>query len=254
MLVANVPILKWYNGSESLHRFDEYHVTNNCTPSASQLMRDICASGAVLSAELLSRVQHQRHLLAAPLRTLLTESSSSDDFARGHALVLLSSWGDAETLTLLGEILVRHHDTLEPLYDLLDDTIPAYGSQAIPMLGHVLLDGAAPRASRIAVCSTLSLIGHLNPLTRRTVTRMLRAALPDTASDYQYDPELWSWVVVSLTELRSHTLRKHIDQLFHAGMLDPGICGRPDDVRKALNDKLRQISFRDPILLYTSGQ
>jgi hypothetical protein len=37
-------------------------------------------------------------------------------------------------------------------------------------------------------------------------------------------------------------------------MLDPGICGRPDDVRKALNDKLRQISFRDPILLYTSGQ
>lgn len=217
-------------------------------------MRDICASGAVLSAELLSRVQHQRQILAAPLRTLLTERGSDDDYARGHALVLLSSWGDTETLTLLGEILVRHHDTLETLYDLLDDTIPAYGSKAIPMLGDVLLNGAAPRASRIAVCSTLSLIANLHPLTRRTVTRMLRAALPNPDSDAHFDPELWSWVVVSLTELRSHTLRRYIDQLFRDGMLDPGICGRPDDIRKALTDQLRPISFRDPILLYTSGQ
>jgi len=247
-------MLKWYNGNKSLPWFDGYHVTNNYTSSASQLMRDICASGAVLSVELLSRVQQQRQRLVAPLRTLLTEVSAGDDYARGHALVLLSSWGDTETLTLLGEILVRHDDTLEPLYDLLDDTIPAYGSQAIPMLGQVLLDVTAPRASRVAVCSTLSLIAHLHPLTRRTVTRMLRGALPDPASDQHYDPELWSWVVVSLTELRSHTLRKHIDQLFRNGMLDPGICGRPDDVRKALSDTLRPISFRDPILLYTSGQ
>lgn len=247
-------MLKWYNGNKSLPWFDGYHVTNNYTSSASQLMRDICASGAVLSVELLSRVQQQRQHLVVPLRTLLTEVSAGDDYARGHALVLLSSWGDTETLTLLGEILVRHDDTLEPLYDLLDDTIPAYGSQAIPMLGQVLLDVTAPRASRIAVCSTLSLIAHLHPLTRRTVTRMLRGTLPDPASDQHYDPELWSWVVVSLTELRSHTLRKHIDQLFRNGMLDPGICGRPDDVRKALSDTLRPISFRDPILLYTSGQ
>jgi len=156
-------MLKWYNGNKSLPWFDGYHVTNNYTSSASQLMRDICASGAVLSVELLSRVQQQRQRLVAPLRTLLTEVSAGDDYARGHALVLLSSWGDTETLTLLGEILVRHDDTLEPLYDLLDDTIPAYGSQAIPMLGQVLLNVTAPQASRIAVCSTLSLIAHLHP-------------------------------------------------------------------------------------------
>lgn len=218
-----------------------------------QTIHEITTAGSLLPHNLLQRIQRQRTTITPHLRELLSQPQHDQQqpFARSHALVILSSWHDEHVLAILADVLVRHHDTLEDVYDILDATVPAYGAQAIPMLASILQNPDAPRASRIAVCSTLGLIAHLNPLTLRSISRLLRDMLPHNDTPPPYDYELWSWVVVTLTELRSSTLHSRIDQLFRAGMLDPSICGRPDEIRKSLNDKIYRITFADPITLYT---
>ena len=210
-----------------------------------QTIHEITTAGSLLPRSLLQRIQRQRMTLTPQLRALLSQPHDDQHhpFARSHALVILSSWHDEPVLAILADVLLRHHDSLEDLYDILDVTVPAYGAQAIPMLASILQNPDAPRA--------LGLIAHFHPLTLRSISRLLRDVLPSNDTPPPYDYELWSWVVVTLTELRSHTLRSRIDQLFRAGMLDPSICGRPDEIRKSLNDKIHRTTFADPITLYT---
>jgi len=55
---------------------------------------------------------------------------------------------------------------------------------------------------------------------------------------------------MALAELRSKSASPHVKQLYKAGVLDPSICGRPDEFVKALNDQIVPVVFRDPITIY----
>ncbi len=220
-----------------------------------QLIETIIHVGAALEPMHIEALQRRRNELIAPLRQLVAQriQSPHDDaagYARGHALVFLSSWGDSDTLMLLMDILRRHDDDLSLIYELLEYTVPAYGAQVVPLFTELLNDVDAPRDSRICATGVLSLMGHLHPLMAGHICKILRTALPATDGTAPHDSELASWVVIALAELRSKSASSYVKQLYKAGLLDPTICGRPDEFVSALNDTIVPMVFRDPISIY----
>lgn len=223
--------------------------------SIKQILQQIGAAGAVLSPQLIQTIQHHQAEITVSLRQLLAQKTNiyadeNQSYARGHALVFLSSWTDSDTLILLLAVLRRHDDQLAQIYELIEHTVPAYGPQVIPLFAELLNDSNAPRASRISASSLLSLIAHLHPLTARTVTRILRQALPPPAQASHHECELWSWIVAALAELRSKSANTQVRQLYTAGVLDPNICGRPEEFTQSLNDTIYRSTFRNPLYLY----
>ncbi|MCX6016334.1 MAG: hypothetical protein NT020_12235 [Chloroflexales bacterium] len=223
--------------------------------SIQQILQQIRTSGAVLNPQLIRVIQQHQAEITVPLRQLLAQKTilqddESHSFARGHALVFLSSWGDSETIAILHDVLLRHDDQLEIFYELIEYTVPAYGPEIIPVFAELINDSDAPRASRIIASSLLSMIAHLHPLTAVVVSRILCQALPPPELAASQDSELWSWIVAALAELRSKSANTQVRQLYTAGVLDPSICGRPEEFTQALNDTIYHISFRDPLYLY----
>jgi hypothetical protein len=220
-----------------------------------QILQQICTAGAVLNPQLIQIIQQHQVELTLPLRQLLAQHTRLNDdenqaYARCHALVFLSRWQDVATIAILLDVLRRHDDYIEPLYEIIEYTVPAYGPQIIPQFAELLNDRNAPRASRISASSLLSLIAHFHPLTVRTVTKILRQALPAPEPASYNECELWSWIVASLAELRSKSANTQVRQLYTAGVLDPSICGRPEEFTQALNDTIYRTTFRDPLYLY----
>lgn len=224
--------------------------------STEQLVDQITCAGSSIEPDFIDAIQaHKREitpylhaLLAKPIPFISTDDT--DEYARCHALIFLSSWGDLYALTIIGDVLRRHDDNLHMLYEYLEQTLPAYGNQAIHVLATVLYDDTAPQASRIAACTTLGVIANLNPLTTRSITKILRDILPQPTDSSPHNHELWSWVVVTLAELRSKAAQPQVNQLYQAGFLDPAICGRPDEFSRALNESVYRMTFQDPLTLY----
>jgi hypothetical protein len=231
-------------------------VTQSSSPIfMQQILQQIHTAGAVLNPQLIQVIQQLQAEITVPLRQLLAQKISihadeNQAYARGHALVFLSSWGDSDTISILCDVLRRHDDQLESLYELLEYTVPAYGTQIIPVFAELLNDSNAPRASRISASSLLSLMAHLHPLTTGAVTQILRQALPAPEHAAYPECELWSWIVAALAELRSKSANTQVRQLYTAGVLDPSICGRPEEFTQALNDTIYRTTFRDPLYLY----
>jgi hypothetical protein len=232
------------------------HVQSSFTAvSAEQLIHHVTQTGSVVSPALIDAIQlrkseitpHLHQLLAKPL---LPTAHELDEYARCHALIFLSSWQDSLTPSIIGDILRRPHDNVYMIYEYLEHTLPAFGSQAIDVMASVLHDANAPRSSRIAACTTLGVIANIHPLTTRGVTKVLRDVLPQPTHTTPDNHELWSWVVVTLAELRSKAAQPQVNQLYHAGLLDPTICGRPDEFARALNESVYRMTFHDPLFLY----
>lgn len=218
-------------------------------------MSQIAQAGGVVPHALVDAIQAHKHEIAPYLhmvlaKPLLSSAQEFEEYARCHALIFLSSWQDLHALTIIGDVLRRHDDNVCMIYEYLEYTVPAFGSHAIHTLATVLHDGTAPRASRIAACTTLGIVANIHPLTTRTITKVLRDVLPHPAHTSPYNHELWSWVVVTLAELRSKAAQSQVIQLYQAGFLDPTICGRPEEYARALNESVCRIPFRDPISLY----
>ena len=220
------------------------------------IMAQLDRAGATLSAELVTHIDAHASHYAPVLRERLAQRlgllcDEQAMYGRSHALIFLAQWHDAETLTMLGEILVRHDDMLDGLYEVFEATVPAFGPAAIPVLAHVMSDATAPTASRIVCTTTLGYIAHVYPLSARAIIRTLRDALPvgeDVAHDHH---EVWSWVVTTLAELRSKAAAAQVDELYKAGVLDPNICGRPDEYRRALRESPIKAVFAQPLTLYS---
>ncbi len=220
------------------------------------VMTQLDRAGAQLPADLVAHIDAHPDQFVALLRDRLAlslplSSDESDVYARSHALIFLAQWHDEAALTLIGEILVRHDDVLDGLYDVFEATIPAYGPAAIPVLADILSNAQAPTASRIVSVTTMGYIAHLHPLCARAVIRTLRDALPvgDALADDHH--EVWSWVVTTLAELRSKAATAQVEQLYKAGVLDPNICGRPDEYRRALRESPIKANFAQPLSLYS---
>lgn len=219
-----------------------------------QLIETIAQVGPILAPQHIAALQQRRHDAVVPLRQLVAQRIPPHDeaaaYARGHALIFLSSWGDSDTLLILLDVLRRHDDDLALIYELIDATVPAYGTQVVPLFAELLNDIHAPRDSRICACGLLSLMGHLHPLMARHIGKILRDALPVPHTTTAPDSELASWIVMALAELRSKSASPQVKQLYKAGVLDPSICGRPDEFVRALDDHIAPVVFRDPITLY----
>jgi hypothetical protein len=259
MCIAQVKAERWYN----THAFVLIHdgvwwaqVQSSFTAvSAEQLIHHMTHAGGTVSHALIDAIQLRKHELTPYLHALLAKplmpsAHECEEYARCHALIFLSSWQDIQTVPIIGDILRRPDDNLCMLYEYLEHTVPAFGVHAIDMLASVLHDAHAPQSSRIIASTTLGSIGNIHPLTTRSITKVLRDVLPQPAQVMPDNHELWSWVVVTLAELRSKAAQPQINQLYQAGFLDPAICGRPDEFARAINESISRTIFRDPLTLY----
>lgn len=223
--------------------------------STEQLIQHIAQTGSNVSSTLIDAIQLRKHEITPHLHQLLAKPLLStahefEEYARCHALIFLSSWQDTHTLHIIGDILRRPDDNVYMIYEYLEHTMPAFGSQAINTMAGILHDANAPRSARIAACTTLGIIANIHPLTTRTITKVLRDVLPQPTQSIADNHELWSWVVVTLAELRSKAAQPQVNQLYQAGLLDPTICGRPDEFARALNESVYRMAFTDPLFLY----
>lgn len=245
---------RWYNCVDKNSAVRVQMILQNA--DIPQIMAQLDCAGADLPAELVSHIDAHATQYAPVLRERLAQrlALTSDErtvYGRSHALIFLAHWQDPVTLTLMGELLLRHDDMLDGLYEVFEATIPAYGPAAMPVLAQVLGDVAAPTASRIVCTTTLGYIAHIHPLSARAIIRTLRDALPvgdDVAHDHH---EVWSWVVTTLAELRSKAATAQVDELYKAGVLDPNICGRPEEYRRALRETPVKAVFAQPLTLYS---
>lgn len=230
------------------------------THSDSHVLAQLDATGAHMPTDLVDHIVTQPDRYAAALRARLATplSVTCDEtavFARSHALVFLAQWRDTAALDVLYEVLCRDDDMVDGLYDIFEATIPHYGPAALPMLVAVLNNTRAPRAARILCVTTLGLIAHHYPLVARSIGKRLREVLPVSDADGHDDHELWSWVVTTLAELRSKAAAPQVEALYKAGMLDPNICGRPAEYRRALREPAPVLHERatvaQPLSLYS---
>lgn len=214
-----------------------------------------CA-GAHIPADVVTHIDAHAAVYAPLLRARLAQRLPLDCaeealFARSHAMIFLAQWHDLAALDIVAELFQRHDDVLDGLYEIFEATIPAYGPTAIPVLAQIIRTSTAPTSARIVCVTTLGYIAHLHPLSARAIIKTLRDALPvgdDIARD---DFEVWSWVVTTLAELRSKAATAQVDELYKAGVLDPNICGRPDEYRRALRESPIKATFAQPLTLYT---
>lgn len=232
------------------------HVQSSFTAvSTEQLIHHITQTGSTVSHTLIDSIQLRKseitpHLLMLLAKPLLPTAHELDEYARCHALIFLSSWQETHALQVIGDILRRPDDNLHMVYEYLEHTLPAFGGHAIDTLASVLNDKHAPQSSRIVASTTLGSIANIHPLTTRSITKVLRNVLPQPVHTVPNNNELWSWVVVTLAELRSKAAQPQINQLYQAGFLDPAICGRPDEFARAVNESIARTVFRDPLALY----
>jgi hypothetical protein len=230
------------------------------TTNPERILERLDHAGAHLDGALIAHIaahpDHYAPALRARLAAPLTEAcDEAAVFARSHALVFLAEWRDVPALAVVATILCRPDDYLDGLYDIFEATVPHYGPAALPALTEVLATPTAPTAARIVCVTTLGLIAHHHPLAARSITRHLRAALPASTEQLHEEHELWSWVVTTLAELRSKAAAPQIEALYKAGMLDPAICGRPAEYRRAMRepalDLASRSAFAQPLSLYS---
>jgi len=245
---------EWYNHPTAIALVHEQMIFN--AEDNQLVMTHLERAGAQVSPDLITHIDAHAAVYAPLLRTRLAQRlplNSHEDalYTRSHALIFLSHWHDLAALDIIAEVFVRHDDLLDGLYEVFEATIPAFGPTAIPVLADIIRNDQATPAARIVCVTTLGYIAHLHPLSARSIIKTLRDALPVGADIARDDFEVWSWVVTTLAELRSKAAAAQVDELYKAGVLDPNICGRPEEYRRALRESPMKATFAQPLTLYS---
>ena len=221
-----------------------------------QVITHLERAGAQVSIELIAHIDAHAAVYAPLLQARLAQRlplNSHEDaiYARSHALIFLAHWHDVAALDIIAEVFVRTDDLLDGLYEVFEATIPAFGTTAIPVLAEIIRNDQATAAARIVCVTTLGYIAHLHPLSARSIIKTLRDTLPVGSDIARDDYEVWSWVVTTLAELRSKAAATQVEELYKAGVLDPNICGRPEEYRRALRESPIKATFAQPLTLYS---
>ena len=154
-----------------------------------------------------------------------------------HAGLLLCALREPAALpTFAGIFRNPEQDTLQEWFDI---AIPIYyGLAAIPMIVNLMSRVETCDYGRNASTEMLAHIALRHPKERERVVAVLLAHLPPlgpdglpvlTPAQRQNPPELWTWIVGALMDLRETTSQRQVTALFDADLMYEGIVGDLDD-------------------------
>ncbi len=154
-----------------------------------------------------------------------------------HAGLLLCSLREPAALPIFAQIL-RDPDW-EDSFDWFDTALPlSYGPLAVPMLIDLASDVGASLRARIAAADMLSVVGTHHPDMRERIARAMGALLPQldqdgrpilTPEERDDPPELWTWAVSALMEIRDLDSQPRVIPLFGEDVIDDNVFGDLED-------------------------
>lgn len=180
-----------------------------------------------------------------------------DDDPRGyrsiHAGLLLCSLREPAALPIFAKIL-QDPDWDDSL-DWFDTALPrSYGPLAVPMLIDLASDVGASLRARIGATDMLSMVGVHHPDVRERIARAMRALLPQldqdgrpilTPEERDDPPELWTWAVDTLMQIRDPDSQPLVTALFGEGVIDEEVFGGLNDYLAELKPDARPPLYAD---------
>lgn len=168
------------------------------------------------------------------------ESWDRDDprwYVAPHAAQLFCALREPAALPLF-ERIIRDPDQYEMREWFDPELACCYGPLAVPMLTELAQDPGADEMARISAVGDLSVVAVHYPEQKSNVVDLFRSMLPVLDSEGKpvlapeernEPPELWTWVVLGLMELRDSESQPQVLALFDAGLIEEFVFGGRDD-------------------------
>jgi uncharacterized protein YecA (UPF0149 family) len=150
-------------------------------------------------------------------------------FLEIHAGLLLCAYREPAALPVFGRVF-RDPERDNILEWFTFDLPAAHGPLAIPMLLALLNDEDAYPYARSTVMAMLVVVAQDHPEERERIVAAFRSLLPALAEDGTLPPgtqewEQWTWIALSLADLKDEGSQPQVLALYRAGLIDETVMG-----------------------------
>jgi uncharacterized protein YecA (UPF0149 family) len=204
--------------------------------SADELLAALEQADRAVDLDLIRVCLERREALTPALLKALEDGPDldweDDDprwFLEIHAGFLLCAYREPAALPVFGRVL-RDPDRENMLEWLAFDFPTAYGPAAIPMLLALLYDEDAYSYARTTAMAMLVVVAQGHPEERERIVAAFRSFLPALAEDGTLPPgtqdwEYWTWIALSLADLKDEESQLQVLALYRAGLMDEMVMG-----------------------------
>jgi uncharacterized protein YecA (UPF0149 family) len=150
-------------------------------------------------------------------------------FLEIHAGHLLCAYREPAALAVFGRVF-RDPERDNILEWFTFDLPAAYGPLAVPMLLALLNDDHAYPYARSTVMAMLVVVAQDHPEERERIVAAFRSLLPALAEDGTLPSgtqewEQWTWIALSLADLKDEESQPQVLALYRAGLIDETVMG-----------------------------
>ncbi len=204
--------------------------------SVDELLSALGQAGRTPDLDLIRACLERREELTPALLKALEDGPDldwdDDDprwFLEIHAGLLLCAYGEPAALPVFGRVLRDPERENMPEWFTFD--LPAaYGPLAIPMLLALVNDEDAHSYARSTAMAMLVVIAQDHSEERERIVAAFRSLLPALAEDGTLPPgtqdwEHWTWIALSLADLKDEESQPQVLALYRAGLIDEIVMG-----------------------------
>ena len=207
--------------------------------SADELWTALGQSYRTPDLDLISACLEQREELTPALLKALEDGPDldweHDDprwFLEIHAGLLLCAYREPAALVVFAQVF-RDPDRDNLVEWFTYDLPTAYGLAALPMLLELMNDDDAYPYARSATMAMLVVIAQNHPDEHDRIVASLQSLLPILTENGELPPdtrdsELWTWIALSLADLKDETSLPQIMALYQGGMIDEWAIGNQE--------------------------
>jgi uncharacterized protein YecA (UPF0149 family) len=204
--------------------------------SANELLAALGQAGRAPDLDLIRACLERSEELTPALLQALENGSDldwdDDDprwFLEIHAGLLLCACREPAALPVFGRVFRDPERDNMPEWFTFD--LPAaYGPAAIPMILALMNDDDAYAYARSTAMAMLVVVAQGHPGERERIVAAFRSLLPALAEDGTLpsgtpDWEHWTWIALSLADLKDEESQPQILALYRAGLIDETVMG-----------------------------
>ena len=217
--------------------------------SADELWTALGQSYGAADLDLICACLEQREELTPALLKALEDGPDldweHDDprwFLEIHAGLLLCAYREPAALVVFAQVF-RDPDRDNLVEWFTYDLPTAYGLAALPMLLELMNDDDAYPYARSATMAMLVVIAQNHPDEHDRIVASLQSLLPILTENGELPPdardsELWTWIALSLADLKDETSLPQIMALYQGGMIDEWAIGNQEKYLEHLNQQV----------------
>jgi hypothetical protein len=198
-----------------------------------ELLAALASAGPILTADLIQVCLDRQDSLTTSFLDILTASRQDDwEFAsdarwfRGsHAGKFLIAYREAASLPIFAQIYASSDERDQDLVEWFGTDLAHFGETAVTPLTLILQTDSQGvyHYGRAIAAATLKIIAIQQPETREQILTVLRGQLPSSkeisSADINVD-ELWTNIVLELSDLQDKASRPQIQAMYAADLID----------------------------------